>query len=344
MKLEQLNLDIAGVVSAPLKRTTPEPEWIAVKESAIIPTELFRLYEAAGFLSFGAAPTFLRDQKHVLFSYYGMLVRSLKQQMQDAADLLQELGQAHALLYDPVKKAKGIAWDPGADDRSRRAFRALVIADYSALDITAELAAVLFTGRIPQVSVGRAQFGALEDWLRAGAGPTALVLSPADALLSDFRAALTPIVLPVDAERDWVRLVRLLRNKGAHLGDEAFRSFGLLGADDTLYLFLPREWPYFFEQDIKPSGSEPEQSLRELLMRTLIHEDYISFAAGLNRKVCSVIDSACRIFRSAYVTFADFPFNELALKELRKNSRAYDFRHFTEPSLDPARHATGTEK
>lgn len=330
MKLEQLNLDIAGVVSAPLKHTTPEPQWIAARESAVIPAELFRLYEAAGFLSFGAAPTFLRDQKHVLFSYFGMLVRSLKQQLQDAAELLRELTQAHALRYDPVKKAKGIAWDPGAEDRSRRAFRALIIADYSALDITAELAAVLFTGRIPQVSVGRAQFGALEDWLRAAAEPAALVLSPADAFLSDLRAVLTPVVLPADAERDWVRLVRLFRNKGAHLGDEAFRSFGLIGADDTLYLFFPREWPYFFEQDMKPSGTESEQSLRELLLRTLIHEDYISFASGLNRKVGTVIDSACGIFRSAYVTFAEFPFNDLALKELRKNSRAYEFRHFAE--------------
>lgn len=61
MKLEELNLDVAGVVGAPVKITAPQSEWLQARSSGVIPESLFKLYEAAGYLSFGAAPKFLAD-------------------------------------------------------------------------------------------------------------------------------------------------------------------------------------------------------------------------------------------------------------------------------------------
>ncbi len=330
MKLEDLNLDVAGVVAAPVKITAPQSEWLQARDSGMIPESLFKLYEAAGYLSFGAAPKFLADPDNVLFSYFAMLLRGLRQQLSDGAELLGELKQAHSLLYDPITKAKGLPWDPTADRRLKRAFRELVVAAYSSLDITADVLALMFTGRIPGLTVGRAQFGSIEDWLRKPAQATGAILSPQDAGLADLRGALTPLVLPDGPERDWLPLVRMLRNKGAHLGDDVFRYFGLFGGDDSLYLFVPREWPYFFEQHLKPAGQGSPESFPEFLLRTLIHEDYISFAEGLNAKVCRVVGAASGILHATFATFGGFDLNEGALAQLKSNSRAYRFEYFAD--------------
>lgn len=336
MKLEELNLDVAGVVGAPVKITAPQSEWLQARSSGVIPESLFKLYEAAGYLSFGAAPKFLADPDNVLFSYFAMLLRGLRRQLSEGAELLGELKQAHSLLYDPIKKAKGLPWDPTADKRSKRAFRELVVADYSSLDLTADLVALMFTGCIPGLTVGRAQFGMIEDWLRKPAPATGAILSPQDASLADLRGVLTPLVLPNGPERDWLPLVRMLRNKGAHLGDDAFRYFGLFGNDDSLYLFVPREWPYFFEQHMKPAGQSSTEPFAEFLLRTLIHEDYISFAEGLNARVRRVIGAASGIFHAAFTKFGGFDLNEAALVQLKNNSRAYKFEYFADADTSVA--------
>jgi hypothetical protein len=103
MKLEELNLDVAGVVVAPAKITAPQSEWLQARSSGVIPESLFKLYEAAGYLSSGAAPRFLADPDNVLFSYFAMLLRGLRQQLSEGSELLAELKQAHNLLYDPIK-------------------------------------------------------------------------------------------------------------------------------------------------------------------------------------------------------------------------------------------------
>ena len=337
MKLEELNLDVAGVVSAPVKITAPQSEWVQARSSGVIPESLFTLYVAAGYLSFGAAPKFLADPDNVLFSYFAMLLRGLRQQLSEGVELLSELKQAHSLLYDPIKKAKGLPWDPTADKRSKRAFREIVVAAYSSLDMTADLVALMFTGCIPGLTVGRAQFGSIEDWLRKPAPATGAILSPQDFCLADLRGALTPLVVSSGPERDWLPLVRMLRNKGAHLGDDVFRYFGLFGSDDSLYLFVPREWPYFFEQHMKPAGLGSTEPFPEFLLRTLIHEDYISFAEGLNAEVRRVVGAASGILHAAFTMFGGFVLNEAALAELKNNSRAYSFEYFA----DAGRSVTG---
>lgn len=335
MKLKELNLDVAGVVVAPVKITAPQAEWLQAKSSDVIPESLFKLYEAASYLSFGAAPKFLADPDNVLFSYFAMLLRGLRQQLSEGAELLGELKQAQSLLYDPIKKAKGLPWDPTADRRSKRAFRELVVAAYSSLDMTADLVALMFTDCIPGLTVGRAQFISIEEWLRKPAPATGAVLSPQDAGLADLRGALAPLLLPDGPERDWLPLVRMLRNKGAHLGDDVFRYFGLFGRDDSLYLFVPREWPYFFEQHMKPTGQGSTEPFPEFLLRTLIHEDYISFAEGLNAKVRRVVGVASGILHAAFTMFGGFDLNQAALVQLKTNSRAYSFEHFADAGKTP---------
>lgn len=328
MKLEELDLEVAGVVGAPVKVAAPQPDWVEARNSGAIPLSLFNLYEAAGYLSFGAAPKFLADPDNVLFSYFGMLLRGVRQQLSDGVELLGDLKQSHGLLYDPIKKAKGLPWDPSADRRSKRAFRDLVASAYSALDMVAELVALMFSDGIPNLAVGRAQFASIEDWLRKPPSITGPIIEPRDAVLSDLRAALTSVVMSDGPEQDWLPLVRLLRNKGAHLGDDVFRYFGLFGPDDSLYLFIPRQWPYFFEQHLKPIGQDDGEPFPVFLQRTLIHEDYISFGAGLNSKIQTVVDSTSEVLQAAFKMFGTFELNQAALSQLNGNSRAYVFRYF----------------
>jgi hypothetical protein len=169
---------------APVKITAPESVWLQARDSGLIPESLFSVYETARYLSFGAAPKFFADPDNVLFSYFAMLVRGLKREMAEGAEVLGELKQAHSLLYDPVKKAKGLSWDPAADRRSKRAFREVIVAAYDSLDIVADLVALMFTGHIPGLRVGRAQFGLIEDWLRKPATTVGVVLSPQEDCLT----------------------------------------------------------------------------------------------------------------------------------------------------------------
>lgn len=120
----------------------------------------------------------------------------------------------------------------------------------------------------------------------------------------------------------------MLRNKGAHLGDDVFRYFGLFGPNDSLYLFVPRVWPYFFEEQMKPVGEDPKEPLPDYLFRTLIHQDYISFAEGLNAKVRQVVSATSGVLRAAYTMFSEFALNQNALVEIKSNSFAYSFEHF----------------
>jgi hypothetical protein len=332
MKLPDLKLDVSAVVGAPMKIDSPEPTWLEARASDIIPESLFRLYKAAGHLSFGAAPSFLADPDNVLFSYFGMLVRGLKQQLSDGVELLADLKRADSQIYDPIKKAKGLSWDPTADRRARRAFRHLIVTAYGSLDILADLVALMFTGRIPGLTVGRAQFISIEEWLRNPPAASGVVLTPYDDHLAQLRSGLYPFVLPNGPDRDWLPLLRLLRNKGAHLGDDIFRFFGLYDDSGSLYWFVPREWPYFFEKHMKPAGSAgPAKPFPQLLMETLMHEDYISFSEGLNARIRQIVGTGSETIRAGFVAFSRFSLNKAAILELEKNSRTFGFEHFESP-------------
>ena len=139
-------------------RTEPEKEWVQARDSASIPVELYNLYEKAHYLSFGSAPRFLGDPDNVLFSYFGMLLRSLMEALVDSNEQAQSFIVDQKLTYDAGKKLRGETWDPGADARARRHFRDLLIALQTSLDALADLIALFFTGLIPGLRFGRGQF------------------------------------------------------------------------------------------------------------------------------------------------------------------------------------------
>ena len=80
MKLDECDLDGIDVVSAaPFERNAPEQEWLNDRDNGSIPPELYDLYQRANFLSFGAGPRYLADPENLLFSYFGLVLRSIQE-------------------------------------------------------------------------------------------------------------------------------------------------------------------------------------------------------------------------------------------------------------------------
>lgn len=333
MKLEYCKLDVDLVVTAPMVRTEPEPDWAAARDAGVLPAAGFTLYSRSSFLSFGAAPPFLADEKHLLFSYFAMVLRSIRDALVDADVELRAFLESQARVYDPGKKIRSEVWDPAAPQRARRHFRLLLLSLQAGLDATADLIALFLTGLIPGLRLGRAQFSRIENWLERPLPPDGLIVTPQRDFLERLYRDLSPLVNAVEPERDWLPLMRMLRNKAAHLGDAVFSYMGLHDRDGQFYTFIPRQWPFIPEEHVRQVGagqSGSAEPLCDLLRRTLVHQDIVSYASGLRRKVTKVISVVLEILDSAYMQFRDFPLNAAALAELQGSAEGYAFEHFSD--------------
>ena len=333
MKLQDCILDITHVARPPLKKTTPEKDWNDALQSGAIPRALFGLYVHADYLSFGSAPRFLADSENILFSYFAMLIRSLKGLLIETEELTAEFLHAEERKYNPEKEARGESWDPKADIQARRAFKYLLVSASGVLDVLADLVALFFTRRIPRLQLGRAQFSYLDTWLEQPLTSAGLIATPHQHYLSELHHQLRGLI-HVDSpspEKDWLPLMRLYRNKAAHMGDHMFQYVGLHDENAEFYTFVPRQWPYIMEKDLKPSDSNSPtdpSAIRTFCEQTLVHEDIVSYTQGLRLKILTVVDTTVTVLDSAYEEFSQFPLNEAALAELEESSKSFDFEYF----------------
>jgi hypothetical protein len=331
MRLQDCCLEIDVVVSAPVQRMDPEEDWVQARDLGVIPAGLFDLYTRARYLSFGSAPPFLSDADNALFSYFGMVLRSVKESLVEADEHLGLFAEAQSQAYDPGKKALGKFWDAAADKKARREFRYLLVALQASLDALADLVALFMPALIPNLRVGRAQFSQIEVWLDRPLPAFGVVVSPQQYFLSQLHVVLRPLVYPGPPERDWLRLMRMFRNKAAHLGDHVFRYMGFHDTHGRFYTFAPRQWPFIWERYMKrpdPSRSVDPNFLPNLFRKTLVHQDVVSYARGLRGKVTDVVAAGISVLNDAYVQFRDFPVNMGALVELQGSSELHEFEYF----------------
>jgi hypothetical protein len=312
-------------------RAEPEPDWVAAQDTGVLPAAGFALYSRSSFLSFGSAPAFLADDRHLLFSYFAMVLRSLRDSLVDADGELRAFSENQARVYDPGKRMRGEEWDPAAPERARRHFRLLLLSLQAGLDATADLIALFLPGLIPGLRLGRAQFSRIENWLERPLPPGGLIVTPQRDYLERLYTDLSPLMNAAAPERDWLPLMRMLRNKAAHLGDAVFRYIALHDRDGRFYTFLPRQWPFIPEEHMHAADAAPAaapEPFPELLRRTLMHEDIVSYASGLRRKATEVISAVLEVLDSAYLQFRGFPLNTAALAELQGSAESYAFEHF----------------
>jgi hypothetical protein len=161
------------------------------------------------------------------------------------------------------KQNRGESWDENASGRARNHFRTLILPLCSSLDATAELTAILLTDEITGLRVGRADFQKIEDWLKTPLPTTdAKIVTPQRSKLEDLHRKLYPIVQSTGPEKDWLPLMKLFRNKAAHLGAAHFREIGFHDKDLRFYRFFPRHWPVLWEEHMRSASSNTDQSPR----------------------------------------------------------------------------------
>ena len=97
----------AAIMMAPFRRSAPEPQWTEAHATGLLPDAVMALYTRANFLSFGTAPPFLNDDRRQLFSYFGSMLRGVKESLGDAAEELNALETAQSRIFDRGKESRG---------------------------------------------------------------------------------------------------------------------------------------------------------------------------------------------------------------------------------------------
>ena len=317
-----------GAVTAAFTRTEPEADWLKARDAGILPASVFSLYRRAGFLSYGASPHFLSDPKQYLFGYFSMVLDSIKATLLDAAEEAGAFTVAQSEIYDVGKERRGESWDDNADRRAKNHFRMLVLSLCASLDAASELTALLLTGLIPGLVVGRAAFTEIEKWLKAPLPMKTAIITPQRIVLEKLYQRLHPIVEATGPEKDWLPLMKLFRDKAAHLGTVHFREIGFHDKDLRFHRFFPRRWPVLWEEHMSAAGSKEPHPTLESMVGQFMRQDNISYVHSLRAKVTMLIDAACDVLDSAYENFKDFQPNQAAMLQLQKNAKAFDFEGF----------------
>jgi hypothetical protein len=337
MRLEDFDLNPRAVTMAPYVRNEPEPDWVAAKDSGILPESMFTLYTRSSYLSFGSAPSFLSDKDHFLFSYFGFVLRSIKDCLLEADSELQIFAEAQGKGYDPEKSHKGEKWDTDADAVARRNFQLLLMSLLASLDGAADLVALFLTDSIKGLVVGRALFSKIEAWLRIPLPKSPLVITPQQQKLEDLYKRIEPLVCTQGEEQDWLKFARILRNKSAHIKN-SLRSFTFKHSDQNLYTFLPARWPFFWEQHMHATGTAPPAGFKpipQLFLDTLIHQDIVSYGHDLRDRITTLLGETLAEVDAMCIEFQNFPQNQAALSQLVDNFEATGFRAFRESGQSP---------
>jgi hypothetical protein len=330
MRFEEFDLDLEGVVMAPLTRREPAADWLDGRDAGILPSALFSLYTRSRYLSYGADPPFLADREHILFSYFGLVMQAIKDSLLEANTDLKTFQSKQDKGYDLEKRLKNEPWDPEADAVARRSFQLLLSSLLASLDSTAELVALFLPNQIKNLFVGRAQFSSIESWLEGSPPVLSVVCSPQQKKLEELYIKIKPKVCTSGEETEWLRFARNLRNKSTHIPGSV-RQFVFKHSNGESYTFLPREWPFIWEKHFHATGSVPPAGpipMPELLSRILLRQDKVSYAEELRMRITLLVEDVLSVVDQMYGDFGRFPLNEGALEQLLRNSELAKFQAF----------------
>lgn len=297
-------LDVGGVVSAPPFRNEPEEEWVSARDAGTIPTELFDLYRATSYLSASALCGFDTEYQRLVSTYFGRVMRSLLDCLDEAAKAVAHMREETAQLYTPIKKVRGERWDRSADRRYRATFRLFLIDLVGALDALTELIALVLPSGVPGLKLAKGSFGSLRTWLRKPCPQANGLVTPVQHHVERLHAALSPHIAADNSKDDWFELLRIYRNKVTHLGHQSWLQLGLQATDEEIYYFLPRTWPFIPERHLRvgENSNDPSDTrLRDHLIESLVHVDVLTYSTQVVAKVQHVVASAVKVLLEAYV-------------------------------------------
>ena len=316
------------VVSAPMARSSPDDSWVVVHDKKIIPAPLYEFYVVADYFSFDKCPTFLVDDQRIIFSHLGASVDLIKSSFEDYYDLLDLMKKYGADTYNPIKKIKKESFDPEAPKYFSRSLQLLLINMYSILDATAEvISAVLSWGNL-----GRASFAGIVKRIRddsktpASASGKQVIISADEKYQEDIINLIKKEILD-DSNNEWFELFKLYRDKMAQF---RYRS-GFLShdKDGKFYHFLPRQWPYYFQQGIT-YGKLKDDDVNSYFAELLMECDIFEYCEGLHKKIYGLTEKIFIPLLEAYnikKNSACAPDPNLQGK-VGLLTRKYKFKHF----------------
>lgn len=314
------------VVSAPLARSSPEDSWVAANDKKIIPESLYKFYVGADFFSFDKCPKFLADDQRIIFSHLGASVDLIKSSFEDYHELLNLMKKYDADTYNPIKKLKNESFDPLAPKYFNRCLQLLLINMYSILDGTAEvISAILSWG-----DFGRASFAEIVKKIKDDL-KTPAVLSQQTIVSADekYRENIINLIKKgiIDDNNEWFELFKLYRNKMAHFRYHS--GFLFHDNEGKFHHFLPRQWPYYFQQGIT-YGKSKEDDLKSYFDDLLMECDIFEYCDGLHKKIYDLSDKIFYSLSEAYsIKKASACEADPALRlKVELLTRRYKFKHF----------------
>ena len=316
------------VISAPLARSSPEDSWVAANDKKTIPGSLYKFYVGADFFSFDRCPKFLADDQRIIFSHLGASVDLIKSSFEDYHELLDLMKKYDADTYNPIKKLKNERFDPSAPKYFNRCLQLLLINMYSVLDGTAEvISAVLSWGNF-----GRASFIEIVKKIKDDS-KTSLPASGKQTIVSADKKYLEDITNLIkkeiieDNNNEWFELFKLYRDKMAHFRYHS--GFLFHDNDGKFYHFLPRQWPYYFQQGIT-YGKSKEDDIKSYFDDLLMECDIFEYCEGLHKKVFGLTDKIFCLLCEVYKIKQDSACSlDASLQEkVGLLTRRYKFKHF----------------
>lgn len=335
MKLSDCHLEFHAVVTAPFEHDEPSDDWQAAKNAGQIPDQLWDFYRVTRYLSASALAGFSTPEERIITVYFARLVRSVKSCLTEAAELRQDMRDISPRQYKPAMP-NAEQFDRGAARRHRSGFRALLVNLLGALDVVADVIAVLLPRQVPKLVAGAAAFSPVDAWLRRPHVVPPGLITPNAHFAAELHAALAPFVsVLAGPERDWLPLMRMYRNKVAHLGHDSYVQIGLQNKNtESVGFFIPRSWPFVAEQyaTTSPATASRDEPVdfSDVLPDWLMHQDLEEYSEGAYRKVRALIGLAFGVLHAAYIQLKGIPVAAETLADLQKSKQAYQFEFFAD--------------
>ncbi len=300
MKLKDC-LEAVAAVSAPLLRKGPSESWELAYKKEFIPESLYKFYITADYFSLDKCPKFLNDNQNILFPHLEAAIEIVKSSFEDYYELIDLMKKYDKDSYTPVKEIKGEAFDKNATKMFYRYFQILMINMYSIFDSTAEAIAIILSwGKL-----GRGQFTTLiknvvDDLDKNNNDSNVKIMSLEDKYIKDIKSVIKEDII-AERNNEWYELFKLYRDKQAHF--RRFSGFLLHDKKCNFYHFLPREWPYYFQQDItyaKNVKSNANNNLKELFSELLMEQDIFEYCDGLYKNIYNLTNRIFIILTEAF--------------------------------------------
>src|SRR5438105_2834928 len=157
MKLSDCHMQLSTVVTPPFEHDAPDDDWIEAKRIGYIPEQLWDLYRATRYLSASSLAGLETEGARVVTVYFARLIRSIKECLTDAAELRAAMRELNGRQYDP-RKPYPHEFDRDAARRHRSAFRSLLVNLVGALDVFADVIAIMLPREVPNLRAGGAAF------------------------------------------------------------------------------------------------------------------------------------------------------------------------------------------